>query len=330
MPANTTYFWKVVPTGGVTGPTWSFTTLAGAPGNTAPANGATGVATNAALTWTAPAGGAASYDVYFGTANPPPLAQAAVAATTYSPAGMTANTTYFWKVVPTGGVTGPTWSFTTLAGAPANTAPADGATGVATNTALTWTVPTGGAASYDVYFGSANPPPKVQTALAALSYSPAGMTPNTTYFWKVVPTAAVTEPTWPFTTLPAPPPGPPHRGAAPVTFSHPPPPPPPPRCSPPSPPLPTPRPVCPPIPPISGRSSPQEASQDPPGPSPRSPAHRSTPLQLMAPPASPPTPRSPGPPPPAGRPVTRSISAPPTRPRWRKLRSPPPPTPLPS
>src|SRR5205807_8027394 len=82
-----------------TAATWSFTTLS-APGPvtlTAPANAATGVSITPTLTWSA-ATGATSYDVYFGTASTPLLATN-VTTTSYSPAALTASTTYFWRVV---------------------------------------------------------------------------------------------------------------------------------------------------------------------------------------------------------------------------------------
>ncbi len=70
-----------------------------------PANGATNVAINTPLTWTAPAtGGAPSgYKVYLGTVNPPTTLVATVAApaTTYTPTGQVYNTTYYWYIVPT-------------------------------------------------------------------------------------------------------------------------------------------------------------------------------------------------------------------------------------
>ena len=81
-----------------------------------PANGAMGVALNAALTWSV-AGGATSYDVYFGTTPVPPFAANTVV-TSFSPGALTANTTYYWRVVTksgSGSASSDTWSFTTFA-----------------------------------------------------------------------------------------------------------------------------------------------------------------------------------------------------------------------
>lgn len=66
-----------------------------APVLTAPAPSASGVTLPVTLTWN-PAPAATSYDVYFGTTNPPSLATNVVA-TSYAPA-TTVSTTYFWQV----------------------------------------------------------------------------------------------------------------------------------------------------------------------------------------------------------------------------------------
>ncbi|HLJ17134.1 MAG TPA: right-handed parallel beta-helix repeat-containing protein [Bryobacteraceae bacterium] len=61
-----------------------------------PAPGTTVVPPTANLSWVATPG-AASYDVYFGTSTPPPLAQADLTATSFSPA-LTAGVTYYWAI----------------------------------------------------------------------------------------------------------------------------------------------------------------------------------------------------------------------------------------
>ena len=64
----------------------------------APANGATGVAVNTTLSWNSSAN-ATSYDVYFGTANPPPYTTN-VTATNYAPPTLQNSTTYYWRIIP--------------------------------------------------------------------------------------------------------------------------------------------------------------------------------------------------------------------------------------
>jgi sugar lactone lactonase YvrE len=68
-----------------------------APTLLSPANGAAGVSQLPTLEWNA-SSGATSYDVYFGTAASPPLVTN-VTATGYAPTGLSANSTYHWKIV---------------------------------------------------------------------------------------------------------------------------------------------------------------------------------------------------------------------------------------
>jgi hypothetical protein len=82
--------------------------------NPSPADGATQVAVDADLEWTAGAG-AVSHDVYFGTTDPPPSIQNQTE-TIYDPGTLEYETTYYWRideVGPGGTVTGNVWSFIT-------------------------------------------------------------------------------------------------------------------------------------------------------------------------------------------------------------------------
>jgi hypothetical protein len=84
------------------------------PVQTSPQNGSTGTSVTLSLVWSA-SPGATSYDVYFGTSNPPPFV-VNTTSTTYSPGTLTGNTTYYWYVVakgPSGAEPSATWSFTT-------------------------------------------------------------------------------------------------------------------------------------------------------------------------------------------------------------------------
>jgi len=88
------------------------------PAGPSPANGATGVGLAAGLQWSA-AVGATSYDVYFGTAMPPPEI-GTTSGTWYDLPALAGNTLYRWKIVAEnacGRTHGPVWSFTT-AGVP--------------------------------------------------------------------------------------------------------------------------------------------------------------------------------------------------------------------
>jgi hypothetical protein len=89
-----------------------------------PADGGTGVATNATLDWR-PGRLAASHKVFFGTDSAAVAAGTAAASTvtghSYTPAPMTFGTKYFWKVDEVGDAgtyAGDVWSFTSLEFAP--------------------------------------------------------------------------------------------------------------------------------------------------------------------------------------------------------------------
>jgi len=64
--------------------------------------------------------------------------------------------------------------------------PYNGAINIGTASAVNWTEPSSGStpSSYNVYFGTTNPPPFV-TNTTSLSYSPPSMNTNTKYYWKV-------------------------------------------------------------------------------------------------------------------------------------------------
>ncbi|HKQ50422.1 MAG TPA: S8 family serine peptidase [Phycisphaerae bacterium] len=93
----------------------------------------------------------ATYDVLFGTSNPPTTVLCNdVAGTTCDPGALVAGTRYYWQVVATnaiGSTTGPVWSFTTAQPCtsppvPADPNPSDGATDVPTNSELGWNMAT--------------------------------------------------------------------------------------------------------------------------------------------------------------------------------------------
>ncbi len=211
----TTYYWRIVAVdanGSTSGDEWSFTT-ASAPCTTAPTapaapnpgNGATvGVTPN--LSWSEGEsqcnGLTATYDVYFGTSNPPPFSHTNGTAKIWSPATLQYATTYYWKVVakdPNGETSGLVWSFDTQA-APCTsaptavtlTAPANGANNVAITQDLSW----GGGnsqcpaltATYDVYFGTTSPPPFDHNNGTAKTWDPGTLEYSTTYYWRIVAT----------------------------------------------------------------------------------------------------------------------------------------------
>jgi hypothetical protein len=183
------------------------------PGSATPTSGSSDIGVTPTLTWSS--GGATSYDVRFGTANPPPTMVTGQTAAVYTPAKNLANgTTYNWQIVAknsAGTTVGSMWSFTTAASAtvaatvtppsaPATPNPSSGMTGVSSTSALTWT--SSGATSYDILFSTTNPPSVAATGLTSASYAPA-MTGATTYYWQVVAKnsgGSTTGPVWSFST----------------------------------------------------------------------------------------------------------------------------------
>jgi hypothetical protein len=72
------------------------------------------VGSSTALTWSS--AGATSFDVAFGTTNPPPQVTTGQTSASYTPPALAAGTQFFWQIVArnsAGSTTGPIWSFTT-------------------------------------------------------------------------------------------------------------------------------------------------------------------------------------------------------------------------
>lgn len=211
---STTYFWQILSLnslGSTAGPVWHFTTAGlDAPSSPSPANFASSVSTATSMTWTA--AGATSFDVRFGTSNPPPVVASNLASPVYTPT-LAVGTSYFWQIVGHAGAetaTSPVWSFTTAASplpdAPGSPSPLNGEVGVSTTPVLSWTA--AGAISYDVRFGTTNPPPSRATT-STPTYTPncqdlvECFDTGTTYFWQIIAinTAGTTPgPVWSFTT----------------------------------------------------------------------------------------------------------------------------------
>lgn len=158
-----------------------------------PSNGATSVAlSGTTLTWAASTF-ASSYDVYFGTTNPPSLVSSGQTNLWYNPGTLSGSTTYYWRIDPknsVGTTTGTVWSFAsastvTLPDEAVTYSPADAATLVSVNAILEWH-PAANATGYDVYFGTVNPPPLVSTNQAGTSYTPASaMLDGAVRYWRV-------------------------------------------------------------------------------------------------------------------------------------------------
>ena len=171
-----------------------------APYSPSPADNATGVSTNADLSWRASdrdANDILHYSIYFDDMDTPITED--YDDSNYALGTLDANTTYNWKVVvydyAGDSAAGPTWTFTTGTesnlppGQPFDPSPADGATGQPTTLTLSWmcTDPNDGdSLAYDIYFGTTIYPARVDSGLMEATYIPSTLMPDTTYYWKVV------------------------------------------------------------------------------------------------------------------------------------------------
>ena len=224
---QTEYSWYVVahdPTHVTTGSTWTFTTRVsnyppGIATNPSPANGANNIGTNGSLSWTGndvDPGDVLTYDVYFGTTDPPPLLQAGVPTNSYTVPNLDYAVHYYWRIDTWddhgGHSQGLLWSFTTRSSnsppaIPSSPSPGNGALNIPQNITMTWVCSDGDGdpVTYDVYMGKNDPPPLVQSNISVKSYTPPQLDLGWFYYWKIVARdshGAETEgPLWHFTVV---------------------------------------------------------------------------------------------------------------------------------
>ncbi|PWB68984.1 hypothetical protein C3F09_10795 [candidate division GN15 bacterium] len=187
-----------------------------APVLVSPAAGSTGVSSSPTLTWTASAG-ATSYRVQVsadaGFASTL-VDTSGVTTTTLAIAGLGDGTVYYWRVNASnsGGTSGysSVGNFTTLSSpltAPVLASPANGATGIATDTTLRWKL-MAGANSYRVQvsteatFGATVVD---QSDIVDTFFALSGLALNTPYYWRVSAANAIgagpNSSVWSFTTM---------------------------------------------------------------------------------------------------------------------------------
>jgi fibronectin type 3 domain-containing protein len=146
----------------------------------------------AGLTWSA-SSGATAYNIYRGTSaggeSSTPVATG-VTGTTYTNTGLTNGTTYYFKVaaVNSAGTSGMSneASVTPASGVPPSPTGLSATGGNAQNS-LSWTT-SSGATSYNIYRGTSaggEAAAPVATGVSSTSYTDAGLTNGTTYYYKV-------------------------------------------------------------------------------------------------------------------------------------------------
>ncbi|MFC1725381.1 hypothetical protein ACFL4T_07115, partial [candidate division KSB1 bacterium] len=205
---NTTYFWKIVAKNdaaglSTSGAAWSFTTGGDPtpyePSSPSPSDASTGISVFSGLSWTGggTSGTTITYDIYFGTTNPPSLVKSDNIDASYDPGSLSYSTAYYWKIVSKNNAAGlstpgSVWSFTTATEPvpyePSNPSPSDASTGISIFSDLSWTGggPSGTTITYDIYFGTTNPPSLVKSDNADASYDPGNFAYGTIYYWKIV------------------------------------------------------------------------------------------------------------------------------------------------
>jgi hypothetical protein len=187
------------------------------PNSPSPANGTTEISLYPTLSWSGgdPDGDTVTYDVYFGSSSSPPMVSANQSGTVYSPGSLSYGTTYYWRIVAwdifDAVSIGPLWEFTTKINnppyAPFNPIPENESTLVDINQNLGWECgdPDGHSITYDVYYGTTTPPPKVADDITIPIYELEPLEYSTLYYWKIVAEdayGAITEgPIWHFTTM---------------------------------------------------------------------------------------------------------------------------------
>jgi hypothetical protein len=223
----TLYYWKIVSWdnhgANRSGPLWHFTTGGpinhppNKPNNPSPANGSINIPLNADLSWLGgdPDGDNVTYDVYFGTTNPPPLKSHNQTALVYDPGPLTSLTTYYWRIKAwddlDASIVGPLWHFKTVnvpPNVPSNPSPQNCSTQIAINTDLSWTGgdPDGDPVTYDVYFGSSpSSLTKIKSNISGTTCFVSNLVYSQKYYWRVRAWDNhghnTTGPLWSFTTI---------------------------------------------------------------------------------------------------------------------------------
>ncbi len=186
------------------------------PSDPSPADGSTEQSNSSILSWQCsdPENESITYDVFFGTNNPPALVSAGQGSNTYDPGQLQPGSTYYWKIIAydyTNSTEGTVWSFTTTTNLPpnppVNPAPPDQAQELDPfDLTLSWSCsdPNNDVLSYDVYLGQDNPTELIAIDISDTSINVSPLEFGMQYYWKVVAKDALNETeseVWSFSTL---------------------------------------------------------------------------------------------------------------------------------
>ena len=181
-----------------------------------PYNGKTNVKISSTLSWNCvdpDPGDFITYDIYFGSSNPPTLTFSNYKNTSYNTGKLEYDTIYYWKILAFDNhgekTIGPTYSFRTESSndnsgggsnddagksknhqpyIPSNPYPENNMENIDIILTLNWEggdPDTSDSVTYDVYFGTTNPPSKMISNISDSVFNPELLESGTTYFWKI-------------------------------------------------------------------------------------------------------------------------------------------------
>ncbi len=155
-----------------------------------PLNGATNVSTSVTLRWsdTDPNGQSLTYDLYFGTSQSPQLLVQDIKSSQYSLYNLNYSTTYYWYIVASDGkntTQGNIWMFTTQSSPPPHPPTNLHKVSVTSNSiSIAWNA-SFGASLYKIYRSTNNTNFFQIGQTSFTSYTNSGLSPSTTYYYKV-------------------------------------------------------------------------------------------------------------------------------------------------
>jgi len=229
---GTPYYWQIIawsdPYLPSIGDIWSFETIEPQnnppyePINLYPEDGAIDANINTDLSWTGgdpDPGDTVTYDIYFDESPTPTTLIAEDHPTeSFDPGILEYDMIYYWKIISDDGqghsTEGDIWKFSTEIIAndppfePEEPDPDSGIIDVSIDIDIYWTSgdpDPGDTVTYDIYLGTSNPPPLLETGWESESYDPVTLDHDEKYYWRIVANddhdQSTDGPIWNFTTI---------------------------------------------------------------------------------------------------------------------------------